>query len=89
MPGDDAGMEMEAMTESALRRAKGDSVADKGHHRSQSQTQAYNGGGGTANMLLADEESQDSVLHTTTRPANRKRKKKKSQASRAGRPPRF
>ena len=89
MPGDDVGMEIEAMTESALRRAKGDSSAGNGHDRSRAQTQAHSGGGGTAHMLLVDQESQDSVLHTTTRPANRKRKKKKSQASRAGRPPRF
>ena len=30
MPGDDAGMEMEAMTESVLRRATGDSGANNG-----------------------------------------------------------
>ena len=78
IPGDDAGMDMEAMSESALRRAKGDSVADNGHHGSQAQTQSHSGGGGTANMILVDEESQDSALHTTTRPANRKRKKKPS-----------
>ena len=84
MPGDDVGMEMEAMTESALRRAKGDSGADNGHDRSRAQTQAHSGGGGIANMLLEDEELQDSAPHTTTRPANRKRKKRASKAQRAG-----
>ena len=85
MLGDDAGMEMETMTESALQRAKGDLGAENGPDQSRAQIQAHCGGGGTANMLsVEDEESQDSALHTTTRPANRKRKKLPSKAQRAG-----
>ena len=53
MPGDDAGMEMEVMTESALRRTKDDSGAENhpGPDQSRAQIQAHGDGGGTANSL--------------------------------------
>ena len=52
MPGDDADMEMSAMTESAIRRAKGDSGAENGPDQSRAQIQAHGVGGGTSNILL-------------------------------------
>ena len=84
MPGDDDGMEMAAMSGSALRRAKGASGVDNGHARPRVQTPAHNGGGGIANMLLKDAELQDSAPHTTPRPAKRKQKKRPSKAQLAG-----